>query len=147
MDYGCVKHIPLFIMVVLVFPSSLSFLHSFGPVRPVAAGHITSKALLRLDSARLKSFMDSSHAFYKVKHRYWPGLLFVLHFVFCFFQCLASISLNCGYVTFVIFCIKLFSLYIVEYMHLYLRSIAFVTLIGILVFQPANMTAWHQSIP
>ena len=82
MDYGCVKHIPLFIMVVLVFPSSLS---SFGPVRPVAAGHITSKALSWLDSARLKSFMDSSHAFYKVKHCYWPGLLFVVNF-FLFFS-------------------------------------------------------------
>ena len=71
-----------------------------------------------LDSARLKSFMDSSHAFYKVKHRYWPELLFVLHFVFVSVQCLASISLNCGYVTFVIFCIKLFSLYIVEYTYI-----------------------------
>ena len=32
-------------------------------------------------SARLKPFMDSYHAPYKAKHRYWPGLLLVLRFV------------------------------------------------------------------
>ena len=30
---------------------------------------------------RLKPFMDSYHAPYKAKHRYWPGLLLVLRFV------------------------------------------------------------------
>ena len=30
---------------------------------------------------RLKPFMDSYHAPYKPKHRYWPGLLLVLRFV------------------------------------------------------------------
>ena len=31
-----------------------------------------------VNSARLKPFMDSYHAPYKAKHRYWPGLLLVL---------------------------------------------------------------------
>ena len=34
-----------------------------------------------VNSARLKPFMDSYHAPYKPKHRYWPGLLLVLRFV------------------------------------------------------------------
>ena len=34
-----------------------------------------------VNSARLKPFMDSYHAPYKAKHRYWPGLLLVLRFV------------------------------------------------------------------
>ena len=34
-----------------------------------------------VNSARLKPFMDSYHAPYKAKHRYWPGLLLVLRCV------------------------------------------------------------------
>ena len=34
-----------------------------------------------VNSARLKPFMDSYHAPYKAKHRYWPGLLLVFRFV------------------------------------------------------------------
>ena len=34
-----------------------------------------------VNSTRLKAFMDSYHAPYKAKHRYWPGLLLVLRFV------------------------------------------------------------------
>ena len=30
---------------------------------------------------RLKPFMDSYHAPYKAKHRYWPGLLLVVRYV------------------------------------------------------------------
>ena len=30
---------------------------------------------------RVKPFMDSYHAPYKAKHRYWPGLLLVLRFI------------------------------------------------------------------
>ena len=33
------------------------------------------------NSVRLKIFMDSYHAPYKARHRYWPGLLLVLHFI------------------------------------------------------------------
>ena len=34
-----------------------------------------------VNSARLKFFMDSYHAPYKARHRYWPGLLLVVHFI------------------------------------------------------------------
>ena len=34
-----------------------------------------------VNNARLKPFIDSYHAPYKAKHRYWPGLLLVLRFV------------------------------------------------------------------
>ena len=34
-----------------------------------------------VNNARLKPFMDSYHAPYKPKHRYWPGLLLVLRFL------------------------------------------------------------------
>ena len=34
-----------------------------------------------VNSTRLKPFMDSYHAPYKAKHRYWPGLLLAFHFV------------------------------------------------------------------
>ena len=40
-----------------------------------------SKLFSWVNSTRLKSFMDSYHALYKAKHRYWPGLLLVLRFV------------------------------------------------------------------
>ena len=34
-----------------------------------------------VNSARLKPFLDSYHAPYKAKHRYWPGFLLILRFV------------------------------------------------------------------
>ena len=78
-DYLVGKHIPLFIVAVLVFiflflPYTLLLL--FGQ-------WLQTISHLRLFSwvNRLKPFMDSYHAPYKAKHRYWPGLLLVLRFV------------------------------------------------------------------
>ena len=77
-DYLRGKHIPLFIVAVLVFlflflPYTLLLL--FGQ-------WLQAISHLRLFSwiNRLKPFMDSYHAPYKAKHRYWPGLLLVLRF-------------------------------------------------------------------
>ena len=79
-DYLSGKHIPLFLVAVLVFlflflPYTLLLL--FGQ-------WLQALSNLRLfswvNSARLKAFMDSYHAPYKAKHRYWPGLLLVLRF-------------------------------------------------------------------
>ena len=75
------KHTPLFLVAVLVFfflflPYTLLLL--FGQ-------WLQTISHLRLfswqNSTRLKSFMDSYHAPYKRKHRYWPGLLLGLRFV------------------------------------------------------------------
>ena len=73
------KHIPLFLVAVLLFvflflPYTIVLL--FGQWLQ-AASH------LRLFSwvNRLTPFLDSYHAPYKAKHRYWPGLLLVLRFV------------------------------------------------------------------
>ena len=78
-DYLSGKHIPLFIVAVLVFlflflPYTLLLL--FGQ-------WLQALSHLRLFSwvNRLKPFIDSYHAPYKAKHRYWPGLLLVLRFV------------------------------------------------------------------
>ena len=78
-DYLVGKHIPLFIVAMLVFiflflPYTLLLL--FGQ-------WLQTISHLRLFSwvNRLKPFMDSYHAPYKAKHRYWPGLLLVLRFV------------------------------------------------------------------
>ena len=78
-DYVSGKHVPLFIAAVFVFlflflPYTLLLL--FGQWL-LAISH------LRLFSwvNKLKPFMDSYHAPYKPKHRYWPGLLLVLRFV------------------------------------------------------------------
>ena len=77
-DYLSGKHIPLFIVAVLVFlvlflPYTLLLL--FGQ-------WLQAISHLRLFSwvNRLKPLMDSYHAPYKQKHRYWPGLLLVLRF-------------------------------------------------------------------
>ena len=79
-DYLSGKHIPLFLVAVLVFlflflPYTLLLLFS---------QYLQAISHLRLfswvNSARLKPFIDSYHAPYKAKHRYWPGLLFLLHF-------------------------------------------------------------------
>ena len=77
--YYAGKHIPLFLVAVLVFiflflPYTL--LLFFGQ-------WLQAISHLRLFSwvNRLKPFMDSYHAPYKAKHRYWPGLLLVLRSV------------------------------------------------------------------
>ena len=81
-DYLSGKHIPLFIVAVLVFlflflPYTLLLL--FGQWLQ-ALSHL--RLFSWVNSARLKAFMDSYHAPYKAKHRYWPGLLLVLRFAF-----------------------------------------------------------------
>ena len=75
------KHIPLFIVAVLVFlflflPYTLLLL--FGQWLQ-AISHL--RLFSWVNSAKLKPFMDSYHAPYKAKHRYWPGLLLILRFV------------------------------------------------------------------
>ena len=79
-DYLSGKHIPLFLVAVLVFlflflPYTLLLL--FGQWLQ-ALSHL--RFFSWVNSARLKAFMDSYHAPYKAKHRYWPGLLLVLRF-------------------------------------------------------------------
>ena len=80
-DYLVGKHIPLFLVAMLVFlflflPYTLLLL--FGQWLQ-AISHL--RLFSWVNSARLKPFMDSYHAPYKPKHRYWPGLLLVLRFV------------------------------------------------------------------
>ena len=80
-DYLVGKHIPLFIVAVLVFFFLFlpyTFLLLFGQWLQ-AISHL--RLFSWVNSARLKPFMDSYHAPYKAKHRYWPGLLLVLRFV------------------------------------------------------------------
>ena len=79
-DYLGSEHIPLFIVAVLVFlflflPYTLLLL--FGQWLQ-AMSHL--RLFSWVNSARLKPFIDSYHAPYKAKHRYWPGLLLVLRF-------------------------------------------------------------------
>ena len=75
------KHIPLFLVAVLVFlflflPYTL--LLFFGQwLQAMSHWRLFSW----VNSAKLKPFMDSYHAPYKAKHRYWPGLLLLLRFV------------------------------------------------------------------
>ena len=80
-DYFSGKHIPLFLVAVVVFfflflPYTLLLL--FGQWLQ-AISHL--RLFSWVNSARLKPFMDSYHAPYKAKHRYWPGLLLALRFV------------------------------------------------------------------
>ena len=80
-DYLTGKYIPLFLVAMLVFlflflPYTLLLL--FGQ-RLQAISHL--RLFSWVNSARLKPFIDSYHAPYKLKHRYWPGLLLLLHFV------------------------------------------------------------------
>ena len=80
-DYLVGKHIPLFLVAVLVFlflflPYTLLLL--FGQWLQ-AISHL--RLFSWVNNARLKPFIDSYHAPYKAKHRYWPGLLLVLRFV------------------------------------------------------------------
>ena len=80
-EYLSGKQIPLFIVAMLVF------LFLFLPYTLLLLfGHwLQAISHLRLfswvNNARLKAFMDSYHAPYKAKLRYWPGLLLVLRFV------------------------------------------------------------------
>ena len=79
-DYLSGKHIPLFLVAVLVFlflflPYTLLLL--FGQWLQ-AMSHL--RLFSWVNSSRLKPFMDAYHAPYKAKHRYWPGLLLVLRF-------------------------------------------------------------------
>ena len=78
-DYLSDKHIPLFIVAVLVFLFLFlpyTFLLLFGQWLQ-AISHLRFFSWVN----RLKPLMDSYHAPYKAKHRYWPGLLLVLRFV------------------------------------------------------------------
>ena len=80
-DYLDGKHVPLFLVAMLVFfflflPYTLLLL--FGQWLQ-AISHL--KLFSWVNNARLKAFLDSYHAPYKAKHRYWPGLLLVLRFV------------------------------------------------------------------
>ena len=82
-DYLSGKHIPLFLVAMLVFfvlflPYTLLLL--FGQWLQ-AISHL--RLFSWVNSARLKPFIDSYHAPYKAKHCYWPGLLLVLRFT-CF---------------------------------------------------------------
>ena len=78
-NYLSGKHIPLFIVAVLVF----LFLFIPYTLLLVFGQWLQAISHLRLFSwvNKLKPFMDSYHAPYKAKHRYWPGLLLVLRFV------------------------------------------------------------------
>ena len=74
-------HIPLFLVSVFVFffqflPYTLLL---FFIQWLQAISHL--KLFSWVNSARLKPIIDSYHAPYKAKHRYWPGLLLVLRFV------------------------------------------------------------------
>ena len=78
-DYLIGKHIPLFLVAVFIFlflflPYTLLLLFS---------QWLQAISYLRLfswvNSTRLKAFMDAP---YKARHRYWPGMLLVLRFVF-----------------------------------------------------------------
>ena len=78
-NYLAGKHIPLFLVAVLVFiflflPYTLLLL--FGQ-------WLQAMSHLRLFSwvNKLKPFMDSYHAPYKARHRYWPGLLLFIRSV------------------------------------------------------------------
>ena len=80
-DYLNGKHIPLFLVAVLVFLFLFlpyTFLLLFGQWLQ-AISHL--RLFSWVNSARLKPFMDAYHAPYKAKHRYWPGLLLVLRFL------------------------------------------------------------------
>ena len=96
-DYLSAKHIPLFLVAVLVFfflflpytilllfgqwLQAISHLRLFSRVNSARLQVISHLRLFSwVNSARLKPFMDSYHAPYKAKHRYWPGLLLVLRF-------------------------------------------------------------------
>ena len=55
-------------------------LHSLASLWSVATGQITPKVLFMGQQCQAEPFIDSYHAPYKAKHRYWPGLLLVFRF-------------------------------------------------------------------
>ena len=80
-DYLSAKHIPLFLVAVLAFfflflPYTLLLL--FGQWLPLIS-HL--KLFSWVNNTKLQGFLDSYHAPYKKKHRYWPGLLLLVRFV------------------------------------------------------------------
>ena len=78
-DYLVGQHIPLFIVAMLVF----LFLFLPYTLLLVFGQWLQAISHLRFFSwiNGLKPFMDSYHAPYKAKHRYWPGLLLVLRMI------------------------------------------------------------------
>ena len=77
-NYLSGKHIPLFLVAICFFlflflPYTVLLL--FGQWLQTVS-HLWLFAWIN----RLKPFMDSYHAPYKAKHRYWPGLLLVIRF-------------------------------------------------------------------
>ena len=89
------KHIPLFLVAVLAF----TFLFLPYTLLLLFGQWLQAMSHLRLFSwvNRLKPFMDSYHAPYKPKHRYWPGLLLMLRFVLFVvfaFNCQQDPSIN-----------------------------------------------------
>ena len=77
-NYLSGKHIPLFLVATLFFlllflPYTLLLLSGQWLQ---AISHLRLLAWVN----RLKPFIDSYHAPYKARHRYWPGLLLVLRF-------------------------------------------------------------------
>ena len=94
-EYLVGKHIPLFLVSLLVF----TFLFLPYTLLLLFDQWLQAISHLRLfswvNSARLKPFLDSYHAPYKAKHRYWPGLLLVLRSVLGYIQkvyCLLSVT-------------------------------------------------------
>ena len=80
-EYFAIKHIPLFLVAVFglffqFLPYTLLLL--FGQWLQ-AISHLRLFSWVK--STKLKPFMDSYHAPYKPKHRYWPGLLLALRCV------------------------------------------------------------------
>ena len=79
-DYIVGKHFALFLVAVIVF-----FFFFLCTLLLFFDQWLQNISHLRLfswvNSARLKPFMDSFHAPYKAKHRYWPGLLLVVRFI------------------------------------------------------------------
>ena len=77
-DYSKGKHIPLFafslIVLLLLFLPYTLFLF-FSQWLQVLSNW---KILFWMNSARIKFFLDTYHAPYSVKHRYWPGLLLLI---------------------------------------------------------------------
>ena len=88
-DYLSGKHIPHFLVavVLLILVAVVVFIFLFLPYTLLlffgqwlqAISHL--RLFSWVNNARLKPFMDSYHAPYKPKHRYWPGLLLVLRFI------------------------------------------------------------------
>ena len=80
-DYLSAKHLPLFLFALLVFLVFLlpyTLLLFFGQWLQ-ALSH--RRLFVWVNSARIKPFIDSYHAPYKARHRYWPGLMLALRFV------------------------------------------------------------------